>query len=154
MRAKLFVLGLLVSACSDDMATPIDAAVPCPETFTRVIGAGDLAYGPVEPGLTWVGAYMQCFRNGTRLATPMTEFEALALDNHANVTDQWVGVSRIDTGEEWTTVYGQPAMFLPWDATNSEPNGTGECVFMNSSSEYFDNPCQDVNVFVCECRGP
>ena len=154
MRETLLVLWLAATGCGGGGETTVDAAVPCPDTFTPVIGAGNLSFGPVEAAATWVGAYMTCVRAGTNLSTPTSQFESLALDEYANVPTQWVGVSRIDTGMEWTTVYGKPAEFLPWNVADAEPNGSGECIAMGGSADYFDFHCQSQFVFVCECRRP
>lgn len=133
----------------------VDATiVTCPVSYTAVAGAGDLHYGPLVPmGTSWIAAQMSCINEGARLAIPTSRYEALALADIASSEELWIGVSRIDSGEVWTTVYGTPATYLPWTSTGSQPDGDGECVVMNAAGGFFDRGCATALYFVCECRG-
>lgn len=137
----------------NDLEVEVDApTVTCPSNYTPVAGAGDLHYGPrLGVPATWIAAQMTCINEGTRLAIPTSRYESLALLDVGNAAELWIGVSTIDSADVWTTVYGTPATYLPWDG--NQPDGDGECVVMDAAGKFLDRACADGLFFICECRG-
>jgi hypothetical protein len=149
------VLLVLLVGCGKRNFNDLEVDAPivtCPANYTPVAGAGDLHYGPrLGVAATWIAAQMSCINEGTRLAIPSSRYEALALVDLSNTSETWIGVSTIDSGDVWRTVYGTPATYLPWTA--KEPDGTGDCVDMDAGGNFGDHPCSDRLFFICECRG-
>ncbi len=158
MMSRTAILILALAGCGKrnfNEGTDVDAPiVTCPASYTAVAGAGDLHYGPlVLTGTSWIAAQMSCINEGTLLAIPTTRYESLALADIGGGAELWIGVSRVDSGDVWTTVYGTPATYLPWSGTGNQPDGDGECVLMNADGAFFDRICANALYFVCECRG-
>jgi hypothetical protein len=154
-RTAILLVALVGCGKRNFNDTEVDAPiVTCPSTYTAVAGAGNLKFGPrTTTPRSWVAAQMACLNEGTVLAAPTSRYEALALVDLANVSALWIGVSRIDSADVWTTVYGAPATYLPWNPTNNEPDGDGECVYMTADGQFFDRVCADQLGGICECRG-
>jgi len=126
----------------------------CPAEFVPV-GPFPHRYLKVTGPDNYISQLTDCAAFGSTiyLAIPDDADEMLALDVLAQ-EDFWVGIDDRQIENQFVTVKGTPATFLPW--ANGEPNnlnGSQDCVRARAqSTEIVDDDCDNTLPAVCECE--
>ena len=141
----------VADASEPDAAEPPDARL-CPGSYMDLGVAGSRYRLDFEK--TWPDAEVVCERDGAGIHLVIVDSaaERTALGGLVDVA-VWVGLTDRVNENDFLDVTGIRPAFQPW--TNGEPNDLppGEdCVELDATG-FNDNPCGQIQAFVCECDG-
>ena len=139
---------------ANDCVTSTGGDVPgCPADYVRV---GPLASGYrfVTQPATWLAAEQDCENDGgsTHLVIVDANQENDRMERDvAGATRFWMGITDRITEGAYKTVTNQTQTYLPWK--DNEPDGTDEDCLYNEETDFFDDDCNQVRAYICECDG-
>ena len=143
---------------SSDASDPTDAPITsgCPAGFASVAGGqGTHRYRLINATDDWTEQVAVCSATSSSayLAIPDDAAELAAIATLSAASASWVGISDTATENNFVTVKGVAATFLPWDNNQPDDNGGEDCVMIQtSSSKLRDEKCNTKLRAVCECE--